>query len=265
MTALWHDIRMLHALANVLMMAAFTAFVATALSWTIHRPVFELDGVDVVSQDERPFQHITLATLRSFDLGRFDGNFFTIDLQAVRRSFESVPWVRHAQVRRIWPNQLRVTLEEREPLARWASGGLVDVHGEWFDPAPGHRRSLADLASIQFAGPEGSQSLVRSRFEELRRELKPIGLAPVAVRLSDRQSWSSTLSNGLELEMGRETDVPILERLTRWIALYKALEIRLQGEMKVVDLRYPNGFAVRAPGALEQNQRNAAREALKKP
>ena len=35
-------------------------------------------------------------------LPRLSGNFFSVDLQAGRKAFESVPWVRRAVVRRVW-------------------------------------------------------------------------------------------------------------------------------------------------------------------
>ena len=49
--------------------------------------------------------------------GRLQGTFFTADLDLVRERFETVPWVRHAAVRRIWPDRLEVRVEEHAELA----------------------------------------------------------------------------------------------------------------------------------------------------
>jgi cell division protein FtsQ len=35
------------------------------------------------------------------------GNFFTVDLEAVKETFEKLPWVRKAEVRRRWPDAHR--------------------------------------------------------------------------------------------------------------------------------------------------------------
>jgi len=48
------------------------------------------------------------------------GNFFSINLQRARAAFESVPWVRRATVRRVWPDRLAVSLEEHRAAALWS-------------------------------------------------------------------------------------------------------------------------------------------------
>ena len=63
----------------------------------------------------------SVSTIRANAAPQLAGNFLTIDLGAVRRAFESVPWVRLAIVRRVWPNRLRVRLEEHRPVALWGS------------------------------------------------------------------------------------------------------------------------------------------------
>ncbi len=63
------------------------------------------------------------------DLGR---NIFFIPLGARRASLEELPWVEHATVMRLMPDQLRVAIVERTPVAFIRQGntiGLVDVHG----------------------------------------------------------------------------------------------------------------------------------------
>jgi cell division protein FtsQ len=47
------------------------------------------------------------------------GNFFTVNLDAVRAAFEKLPWVRKAEVRRRWPDGLELAIEEHVAAARW--------------------------------------------------------------------------------------------------------------------------------------------------
>jgi cell division protein FtsQ len=63
------------------------------------------------------------------DLGR---NIFFIPLSQRRTALEQLPWVEHATVMRLLPDQLRVAIVERTPVAFVRQGntiGLVDAHG----------------------------------------------------------------------------------------------------------------------------------------
>jgi len=248
---LWHDVRLLNATANGLMAAAATALVASVGAWVVQRPAFALQAVVVEpSVPEQPLQHVNRALLRSAGAARLHGNFFTVDLGAVRESFEQVPWVRRAQVRRIWPNTLRVGIEEHEPLAVWHDGRLVNTFGELF--AANAAEAEADRALLEFSGPPGSEAEVMRRWQELRTQLAPLSLTPEALTLSSRYAWSARLENGTVLLLGRDQGLPIAERVARWVAVYPTVQTRLNREIAQVDLRYPNGFAMRAPGALDK-------------
>ncbi len=63
------------------------------------------------------------------DVGR---NIFFVPLGERRRQLEQIPWVEHATVMRLLPDQIRVELVERQPVAFARQGhdfGLVDANG----------------------------------------------------------------------------------------------------------------------------------------
>jgi cell division protein FtsQ len=63
------------------------------------------------------------------DIGR---NVFFVHLDERRRALESIPWIEHATVMRVLPDQIRVTVVERHPVAFTQHGqqiGLVDANG----------------------------------------------------------------------------------------------------------------------------------------
>ena len=63
------------------------------------------------------------------DIGR---NIFFVPLDQRRKQLESISWVKHATVMRILPDQIRVSIIEREPVAFTQQGaqiGLVDADG----------------------------------------------------------------------------------------------------------------------------------------
>ena len=256
----WHDVRLLNAIANGLTAMAAAALLTAAASWLVARPSFALRAIVVEpSAPGQALHHVNRALLRSSGAVRLHGNFFTVDLNAVRESFEAVPWVRRAEVRRIWPNTLHVGIEEHQPLAVWGDGRLVNRQGELF--AASVAEAEAETTLLEFSGPPGSEGAVTRRWAELREQVAPLSLAPDAVMLSARYAWSARLDNGTLLLLGREQGLPIAERVARWVALYPTVQARLNREVVSVDLRYPNGFAMRAPGALDKPppERAAAR------
>jgi cell division protein FtsQ len=256
--SLWHDVRLLNMTANGLIGAALIALVSAALAWAAQRPMFSLREVIVEGVDSQPLKRVTLPSLKAANVRRVEGSFFTVDLAAVRRSFEQVPWVRRAHVRRIWPNQLHVALEEHRPLAVWNDGRLVNDRGELF---------VANLAEaeddgplLEFAGPPGSELQVMRRWTQLARQLAPLAMRPQAVQLSDRYAWTVRMEDGMTLLIGREQGVALDERVERWVAAHPQVLARVSHPIQAVDLRYPHGFAVHAPGAIETAAAAAARE-----
>jgi cell division protein FtsQ len=178
-----------------------------------------------------------------------------VDLHAVRDAFEKVPWVRRAEVRRVWPNTLRISIEEHQALAIWNDGRLVNVQGELF--TANVAEALVDAELLEFAGPPGSEAAVTQRWQELRAWLAPLQLEPRAVTLSARYAWSARLDNGMTLLLGREQGMPLGDRVARWVQAHPLAASRLSREVIAVDLRYPNGFAVHAPGATARSARAA--------
>ncbi|HEV3104543.1 MAG TPA: cell division protein FtsQ/DivIB, partial [Trinickia sp.] len=190
-------------------------------------------------------EHINRPTVRASVIGHLKGNFFTVDLDAARQAFEQMPWVRRASVRRVWPNALAVTLEEYKPLGTWGSDQLVSVDGELFTANQGELD--ADLPA--FDGPNGTAKEVVVRYADFKKWLAPLGAELEEVKLSPRYAWTVKLSNGTQIEFGRERNPSTLaERSRRLTAAWAAVTARWGKDIEYADLRYPNGFAIRAAG-----------------
>lgn len=246
---MWQDARMLNTIANGLVMVAFACLAATAIWWVGHRHIFDLTAIEVGGSEGRTLNHVSVEALAAANVNALEGNFFTVNLQRVREAFESAPWVRRAEVRRVWPNRLHVGIEEHEVLAHWNDGRFVNRHGELFRVDPSQVDDRGGL--LQFGGPEGTQGIVTRRWHELSGQLAALSMKPRKVVLSDRQAWSAELDNGMTLLIGRDEGMPTQERVARWVAVHPRIQSRLAEAAQVVDLRYPNGFAIRAPGALD--------------
>ena len=97
---MWHDLRIMRALANTLLGIAALILVSAGLKWLAQRPMFTLQTIRVETQTQSELRHVNKLTIRSTAIPRIRGNFFTTDLESVRNAFEAVPWVRRASVRR---------------------------------------------------------------------------------------------------------------------------------------------------------------------
>ena len=94
----------------------------------------------------------------------------------------------------------------------------------------------------------GSELDVARRYAVFRELLAPLSLEPHAVALSQRQSWQISLSNGLIVQLGRDSEKdPVRERLARFVEVYPRTLGRTSRRLDYVDLRYPTGFALRVP------------------
>jgi cell division protein FtsQ len=245
---MWQDIRLLNATANTLLGLLALAILGSALWWVVHRPLFTLREVRLEGPQHAALRHVSPSTVRGTALPRIKGNFFTADLEDVRVAFESVPWVRRAAVRREWPNKLVVVIDEHRPLGTWGEDGrLISVDGDIFTANLAEAEEEGDLP--EFEGPAGSEREVVARYRDFSEWLAPVELAPEAVQLSGRYAWSLRLNNGMTVELGREhTRETLKNRVERLVRIYPQLVARLQDRIESVDMRYPNGLALRAAG-----------------
>lgn len=242
---MWHDIRTLNATASGLMALTVLACIASGVWWLSQRPMFTLRTVRVESMYGIGLKHVNELTVRNGVVGRLQGNFFTANLDQVRGVFEAVPWVRRANVRREWPNELIVEVEEHEALGTWGEDGrLLSVKGDVF--TANLAEADDDHALPSFDGPPGSEKDVLARFAELRSLFAPIRLAPESLSLSGRYAWTVKLDNGMSVALGREQDNNTLKaRVQRLVGIYPQLVARLRdGRIDTIDMRYPNGLAL---------------------
>lgn len=166
-------------------------------------------------------------------LAGLSGGLLAVDLEVARQGFEALPWVRKANIRRVWPGMLVVELEEHVPAAAWNDLAVLDVHGEVFPVRPW--RSLPS-----FRAPEGMEMEVASRYGEFARLLDGPGWRIAGIHVDARRAWRIALADGVTVDLGRDR---LDERLQRFVTFYPLVLAKVTG-IRRVDMRYPNGFAV---------------------
>ena len=242
---MWDNPRLLNLSANTLFALAGLLLATIALQLLLRSPLLPVKEA-VVRGDLQRVNHEEVASA----LEGSGGNFFAVDLGAVRDRLERVAWVRRVEARRIWPDRIEVRLEEHVPFARWGDSGFVNTFGE---PFAAVLDKPAQARLPLFAGPAGTEGELARRYRIFSERLAPLGLAPEqgaisALVLTPRHAWQLRLASGLTLELGRDGAEAVEQRLARFVAAYPESIGRLGRQYEHVDLRYPNGFALRVLG-----------------
>ena len=130
---LWHRPALLNLISDLLTLGAAVALGWALVIWFVSRPLFPLRELVVLTEPDQ----VTEEQLEYAARLAVQGNFFTVDLEGVKQTFEKLPWVRKAEVRRRWPDALELRLEEHEAVAYWTvsesgEARLVNRQGEVF-------------------------------------------------------------------------------------------------------------------------------------
>ncbi|MFY9514690.1 MAG: cell division protein FtsQ/DivIB [Rubrivivax sp.] len=249
-TALPLDVRLMNGVATGVFVLAGTALLAAGVLWLTRAPLFTLRAIQLDGE----LQRNSINTVRANAMPRVKGgSFFSVDLKASREAFEAVPWVRQAVVQRIWPNRLKVRLEEHRAAALWqgqneeASGSdrLVNSFGEVFDANIG---DVEDEALPLFAGPDGSAAQMLALYRRLQPVLQRLDLEIGTLHLSGRGSWRVELDNGASIELGRGEADEVLARTERFVRTVSQVTGRFRQPLLFADLRHTDGYAVRLRG-----------------
>jgi cell division protein FtsQ len=243
------DIRWMTAATSALVVVALGIVAAALLTVLARQPFFTIRKLTL----EGDLQRNNLATVRANVLPRVTGGYFNVDLRKSRDVFESVPWVRKAVVRRVWPNELRVTLQEHEPAAYWRHADrddqLVNVQGEVFDANLGdvEDQPLPVLQGPTHASADQARQML-AMLIRLKPVMVPLGAEIDTLQLNDRGSWRVVLDTDATLELGRGEPDEIHARAERFVRTLPQLQRQYGQPLEHADLRYPKGYAVRLRG-----------------
>ena len=182
--------------------------------------------------------HVSRAELERRVSENLQGTLLSLDESKLKKALLQLPWVANVSIRRVWPGKLIIAMSEQVPIARWGHNQLLNKDLEIFSPPPS--TFPPELPSL--FGPKASEAELWERYQDLSQSFAPLKLRVVSLELSPRNSWSFLLSNDVEVVLGRED---LEARLKRLVELYPRLITEHQAQIVLIDLRYPNGLAVK--------------------
>lgn len=182
-------------------------------------------------------KQISEAEIRAAVVPLLVKGFFWLDVRSAQKELQQIPWLRTADVRRVWPDKLVISVEEQTAQAKWGDKGILSTEGVIFYP------KLATVSEKlpQFNGPDDRAREMLQQYFTLLETLGPIGLTVCSIDLSSTGNWRVVLDNGIEVVLGK-TGLP--ERLNRFRLAYQSNLQAKSEHIAYVDLRYSNGFAI---------------------
>jgi len=209
-------------------------------------PRFRIDSADSIQTvGNSQLSRYDLLAVFGSDIGR---NLFFVPLAARRAELERYPWVQRATVMRILPNQLRVEVAERTPIAFVNVGGrieLADAAGVILNMSPqeiaAKHYSFPVVRGINPGDPisvRGARMAIYQRFlRDLDSGGEKVSTQLSEVNLSDPEDVRATVPAGasdMELQFGQENFLARWRNYVAHIAQWRAQYPNLAG----VDLRY---------------------------
>ncbi len=145
----------------------------------------------------------------------------------------AIGWIESAEVRRVFPSQLQVTVSERSPFARWSDAqstvNIIDRQGRVLGSDDGSSFEYLPLFSGEGAAAEAASFIdALAGHDALLQRMLRIDL--VAERF-----WLVKLDSGISLKLPRNVNPLTLEQLEKLLANAKIAEAAIA----VIDLRVP--------------------------
>ena len=200
--------------------------------------------------------HHDISSFRENIVPSIQGNFYTLNLNQVKATFESLPWISKAIVRRSFPNKLEVVLQEHQPVAVWGKRDdfkMVNIGGLTFDSDVDDEESER---LPQFIGPDGQSKLMLDMYRQLLPLISSLKAKLLTLELSSRGSWMVTLEDGAHIELGRGTVEVISDRVKQFINTLNLVTSKFGKSGNVLqyaDLRHSDGSALRLNGVKTVN------------
>ena len=190
------------------------------------------------------FKHLEPQQIEAVLMQKPVGNFFSIELDDIKRRIEQLPWVQEADVRRAWPSSLLIHVSEQQAVMRWQNNRWVNSLGQIIDLPLSHTSS----EQIVLSGSEKDSRHMLHTARQWAPLVERSGLELIGLSLTNRQAVSLKLKevsrqSQFELMLGRNE---VEQRLVRFLALFEQQYRNSNQRLLRVDARYPDGLAIKS-------------------
>ncbi len=162
--------------------------------------------------------------------------FFSLDIHQLQHILHQKSWTESVSIRRVWPDKLRVTITEKQPVARWDERHLLSDSASVF---LADSSAFSQLPIVHAANHRPEWAL--RQFYALEARFEGVDERLMALRVDSRGALDVELINGLQIKLGRRD---IERKIDRLVSIYLQQILPRREQIQRLDLRYSNGFAV---------------------
>ena len=167
----------------------------------------------------------------------YSKSFFDIDLNHLKNKLEKIEWVRKINVRRSYPNEIIIDIEEHIPILRWNNKMYINKYGEKFNA------SKIDKSIPILISDESRINEVFAYFKLFNEKLssRKLDFKITKIMENEIRSLAISLSSGINIQLGSKD---VNNKIPLFFEIYKSLNTRDLNKIRYIDMRYTNGFSV---------------------
>ena len=177
------------------------------------------------------FQYMTESDIKSELIGDFPNGYISLDVQKIHERLISIPMIAEVSVEKVWPDTLRITVQEERPVAIWNDSSLLSQAGDILPV------SFESLNLPKLKGAKKDSRLVMQHYLLFNRWSKRHSLSLVGITKST-SGWLIESKSGLKIWLDGADAMSGLKQLESVIEQFQLARI------SSIDLRYEQGFAV---------------------
>ncbi|NCX96877.1 MAG: FtsQ-type POTRA domain-containing protein, partial [Chitinophagia bacterium] len=198
------------------------------------------------------FEHISRADIEKI-LDKYNNNSILLPFSSLQSELSKLPWAKNIEITRIWPDTLKIMIEEKQPIAIWKNS-FITSDGSIIAAAIQDIQKQDRVHSLpKLSGPDKQYQEVLQNYEKLSKLLSAYGLRAESLNLRDNQSWDLYLADGVVLRLGKKN---FEKRVLGFCKAYSTELVDRPEKMTSVDLRYPHGMAVQWNVSNKQREDN---------
>ena len=164
-------------------------------------------------------------------------SFFNFRINILKKEIEKVPWVKSADIRRVYPGKIKIYIEEHAPIAIWNNKSYMNDVGDIF-LIQDIKKNLPVIISNQ-----SGNKIMFLYFTLLLKYISDYNFDMEIKKIeeNDIRSLSAHFSSGIIVKFGSKD---IRNKIHAFIKIYNTLNSSDLEKIGYIDMRYSNGFSI---------------------